>query len=180
MRKHKKVTQKKCEICGMDFLASYKSRRTCSEQCRKARQANVARQRYQRLRVNPEYMEHIRQCARKYKEEHREEKKEKDRIRGREYRKRPEVIDRIRAQRATSSAKKRQIYENNIFSTAVFFREIYERDGSRCSICGDEIDLTLSPKEKLGPTIDHIIPLSLGGSAYKGKYPSYSQLLQRR
>ena len=39
-----------------------------------------------------------------------------------------------------------------------------ERDGNRCNICGRKVDLRLSGRAKYGPTIDHLIPISLGGS----------------
>jgi 5-methylcytosine-specific restriction endonuclease McrA len=39
--------------------------------------------------------------------------------------------------------------------------EIAERDGYRCGLCGEPVDTTLSGMNRLGPTIDHIVPLSL-------------------
>ncbi len=42
--------------------------------------------------------------------------------------------------------------------------EIAARDGSRCNLCGKRVDLTLSGMAKWGPTIDHLIPVSHGGT----------------
>ena len=49
-------------------------------------------------------------------------------------------------------------------------REIYERDGRRCQICGDETrffgktyDTPFDDKPKAG-SVDHIIPVSKGGT----------------
>lgn len=49
-------------------------------------------------------------------------------------------------------------------------REVYrilaERDGARCGICGDPVDLSFSPgiSKSNKPSIDHVIPRSRGGS----------------
>lgn len=42
--------------------------------------------------------------------------------------------------------------------------EIAERDGKRCHLCGVKVDLSLSGMEPNGPTIDHLVPLSEGGT----------------
>jgi predicted nucleic acid-binding Zn ribbon protein len=42
--------------------------------------------------------------------------------------------------------------------------EIAERDGCRCHICNRKVDMSLSGKAKWGPTIEHIIPVSQGGT----------------
>jgi 5-methylcytosine-specific restriction endonuclease McrA len=41
---------------------------------------------------------------------------------------------------------------------------LIERDGSLCRLCNTEIDLNLARNSRWGATIDHVIPLSLGGS----------------
>lgn len=40
---------------------------------------------------------------------------------------------------------------------------IYERDEWTCGFCGYEVDRSLSGAHSFGPTLDHIIPRSLGG-----------------
>jgi hypothetical protein len=42
--------------------------------------------------------------------------------------------------------------------------EIAERDGCRCHICHRKVDLKLSGQAKWGPTIEHIVPVSRGGT----------------
>jgi predicted nucleic acid-binding Zn ribbon protein len=42
--------------------------------------------------------------------------------------------------------------------------EIAERDGCRCHICHRKVDMSLSGKAKWGPTIEHIVPVSQGGT----------------
>lgn len=41
------------------------------------------------------------------------------------------------------------------------------RDGWRCHLCGKMIDPKVSPDHGWGATIDHVIPLSAGGSRWK-------------
>lgn len=40
---------------------------------------------------------------------------------------------------------------------------VLERDGWRCHLCGGRIRRRLSGLHRLGPTIDHLVPLSQGG-----------------
>lgn len=42
--------------------------------------------------------------------------------------------------------------------------QIAERDGCRCHICHRKVDLKLSGQAKWGPTIEHIVPVSRGGT----------------
>ena len=41
--------------------------------------------------------------------------------------------------------------------------DIFDRDGWVCALCGKRVDDGLGGADRLGPTIDHIIPLSAGG-----------------
>ena len=40
---------------------------------------------------------------------------------------------------------------------------VFDRDRWRCHLCGKRIDRTLSGRHRLGPTLDHLIPLAAGG-----------------
>lgn len=40
---------------------------------------------------------------------------------------------------------------------------IFERDNWRCHLCGKTVDRHLNGRHPLGPTLDHVIPLSRGG-----------------
>jgi hypothetical protein len=42
--------------------------------------------------------------------------------------------------------------------------EIAERDGTRCHICRRKVNMSLSGLAKWGPTIEHILPVSRGGT----------------
>jgi 5-methylcytosine-specific restriction endonuclease McrA len=38
-----------------------------------------------------------------------------------------------------------------------------DRDGWRCHLCGGRVRSDLSGSQELGPTIDHLVPVSAGG-----------------
>ena len=40
---------------------------------------------------------------------------------------------------------------------------VFERDQWKCHVCGDNVDKTLSGRDPMGPSIDHLIPISKGG-----------------
>lgn len=40
---------------------------------------------------------------------------------------------------------------------------VFERDGWICHLCTEPVDRTLSGRDRLGPTLDHVVPLSRGG-----------------
>lgn len=42
--------------------------------------------------------------------------------------------------------------------------QIIERDGSDCGICGQPIDASISWPNHMSPSVDHVVPGSLGGS----------------
>ena len=43
-------------------------------------------------------------------------------------------------------------------------REIFERDGWRCHLCREAVDPNVPRRHRDGATIDHLVPLSLGGA----------------
>ncbi len=45
----------------------------------------------------------------------------------------------------------------------IYRRRIFERDGWRCGICGEQVDPSLPAIDDFGATLDHIVPLARGG-----------------
>lgn len=43
-------------------------------------------------------------------------------------------------------------------------RDIYERDGWRCQLCGEDVDRDAVAPAPRSPSIDHIVPLAVGGT----------------
>ncbi|USC17022.1 HNH endonuclease [Rhodococcus sp. 11-3] len=54
--------------------------------------------------------------------------------------------------------------------------QIAERDVYCCQLCGDLVDMKLSGLKPMGPTVDHIVPISRGG----GDTPENVHLAHRR
>lgn len=103
-----------------------------------------------------------------YKKENREreirrsrryhlENKEKERKRRKRYRLNNPHIDREHNQRRRAW-KKGAIVEK--FSNL----DIYKRDKWKCGICGGKVNKHLKYPHPLSPSLDHIVPLSRGGS----------------
>ena len=42
--------------------------------------------------------------------------------------------------------------------------EIAERDSYTCQLCGDPVDMGLRAPDRMSATIDHVVPLSVGGN----------------
>lgn len=62
-------------------------------------------------------------------------------------------------QRELERVSKREAFVANVYR-----QEIYERDNWRCQLCGKAVKRKAQVPDLLAPTIDHIIPLSLGGT----------------
>lgn len=45
-----------------------------------------------------------------------------------------------------------------------YVRPLFERDGSGCSLCGSDIDMTLKYPHPMSRSVDHVLPRSLGGT----------------
>ena len=56
----------------------------------------------------------------------------------------------------------------NAFVAPVDRATIYERDGYTCQLCGEQVDLDAEPLTPLAPVLDHIVPLSAGGTEEPG------------
>jgi 5-methylcytosine-specific restriction endonuclease McrA len=60
--------------------------------------------------------------------------------------------------------QRRRARKRSAFVAPVYRRAIYERDGWRCQICRRKVKRDALAPAPLAPTIDHIIPLSQGGT----------------
>lgn len=55
-------------------------------------------------------------------------------------------------------ARKRAAFVEHIDPAVVF-----ERDGWRCQLCGDDVSRDVDPRHPKAPSVDHIVPLARGG-----------------
>lgn len=68
-----------------------------------------------------------------------------------------------RCTRAHARANRRQRLRDR-FVAPVSLDEIFERDRGRCQLCGELVDRTLQWPDPMGVSLDHIIPVSRGGT----------------
>jgi hypothetical protein len=68
-----------------------------------------------------------------------------------------------RSAKKNEHAKERITKHSGLYNH-VRFNEVWERDKGLCRICGKPIDKTLPPTDSMALNIDHIIPVSVGGS----------------
>ena len=62
---------------------------------------------------------------------------------------------------AQSSAKRERL--RSAWKEQVSLEQLAERDAATCYLCGGHVDMALSGLAPMGPTIDHVVPLSRGG-----------------
>lgn len=67
--------------------------------------------------------------------------------------------DKVRALEGRKRARKRRLPNEDILPTVVF-----ERDGWMCKLCDGPLDRDQRAPHPLSPSIDHIVPLAVGGS----------------
>jgi 5-methylcytosine-specific restriction endonuclease McrA len=65
---------------------------------------------------------------------------------------------------AKNAAERRRIRKRMAFVENVYRKQVFERDGWKCQICGKAIPKRAKVPEPKAPTIDHIIPLAVGGT----------------
>lgn len=176
--------------CGAS-LGAYRhgpgTQKSVCAKCKRARK-KVWRQVYQKL---PEVMK--RKYAAVSEIARRPETKEKRRQWLRNYRKNPEVVRRrqlsSKAYRENALVKKRErerqakrancpmhklkhaekearrrAQKKSTSMEKLEFIRIFERDQWHCQICGEQINSSLTWPHPLSPSIDHVLPLSRGGS----------------
>jgi 5-methylcytosine-specific restriction endonuclease McrA len=71
---------------------------------------------------------------------------------------------RLRNRRATYRSKTVKRQSLTVKPSRLSCDEIAERDGFVCHICTGVVDMTLPRTRALGGTVDHVVPLSKGGS----------------
>ena len=70
----------------------------------------------------------------------------------------------VRKESQREQRRIRRARQKNAYVSRVSTKKIYERDKGICQICGKPIDLKCKPPHPMSLSIDHIIPLSLGGT----------------
>lgn len=58
----------------------------------------------------------------------------------------------------------RSCHRSRYLRHGVSVAELYRRDGDSCGICGEAVDMSLRHPDLMCPTVDHVIPVSRGGT----------------
>jgi 5-methylcytosine-specific restriction endonuclease McrA len=146
--------QKTCLLCQTRFVSKQSHARYCSQNCYKSSNATRAQDRWKRLNPRPaKYVYTCDFCATEivrdsplggYRRYHAECSVEAKRAR---YRKKT-----VRRQTKTTQP------------SGVSLMQIVERDGWTCWLCKEPVDSGLPRTSRMGATVDHVVPLSKGGS----------------
>lgn len=74
------------------------------------------------------------------------------------------VCDECTRRRYQATDARRAHKRRALGPTVLSVHQIAERDGTRCYVCRRKVDMRLSGRAKWGPTIEHIVAVSLGGT----------------
>lgn len=138
-----------CRWCDMPYWHS-DTGRFCSEQCRKESIDSSTRHSHgspvfpaQRSHICPDCRAHVPSVNQK--------------------------CDLCKQNTKAQARKRRKLEKRKVPSEPYTLREIAERDGYLCGICGKLVDMGLEGhfSDDRAPTRDHIIPISLGGPDFK-------------
>lgn len=153
-RQHGKATLALIEKCSCDLCEAERERRR--ESARRRYRASPERQRETARRWQEANPERAREINRKSARRRQEVSPERRREAGRRY----YVKNRERFREATRRYRARKL---GVISEPYTLAEIAERGGYVCAVCGRPVDVMLPGSDLMGPTVDHVIPLSWGG-----------------
>lgn len=147
------IYTKTCPICNIQFRTNLKVQINCSTECQwESQKRNKGICNNCGKEYNPPKHHSGKFCSRKCFIEYTGIKEVK------EYKYKSNLTDASSIRRAKKYGVK---YEN------LDPLEIFERDNWICGICGEKIDKQLNYPDKMSATLDHIIPLSKGGTHTK-------------
>jgi 5-methylcytosine-specific restriction endonuclease McrA len=141
-----------CGDCGAEFVTSHSKQVFCSKECRLKKSMERSLEKYHASRPKLKRWE-CKWCGedmvfpssytgtRAY---HPECRKQSRRVENRK-----------------KSAKRRGAA---VRGERVTHEQIAERDSYTCYLCGDAVDMTISRTSRWGATLDHVIPVSKGGT----------------
>lgn len=146
-----------CIECNNSFRAAGDKRKYCTQECRiknqRKRQLQESREYFANLYPNGIKHKICRWCSQPM------EVSAKRSYSGRLYH--PDCSKEAEKARYRMKVVKRQKQLN---PQRISHEQVVREYGSDCHICNEPIDLTLSRTSKLGLTVDHLIPLSRGGT----------------
>ena len=163
-----------CHYCGKVFKEQRDAQNLyCSKGC--ASRAVAEMKREQRAEINAARSEHDRILL----EEYRAAKKHADELLYRlEHEKFCKVCGKLFiarnmnyeccspecSRKADNARRDKRIKRNGEPDLTISLHRLYRRDGGICQLCGKVLDFDRDPNDAEYPSIDHIIPLSKGGT----------------
>ena len=146
-----------CLECNAEFRAAGEKRKYCSKECRyeasKKEQADKVKKYFANIYPNGIKHKICRWCSQPM------EVSAKRSYSGRLYH--PDCSKEAEKARYRMKVVKRQKQLN---PQRISHEQVVREYGTDCHICNEPIDLTLPRTSKLGLTVDHLIPLSRGGT----------------
>lgn len=136
-----------CVQCGVSFEG--RKRKYCSKRCGRLAEQQNPKRRCEVPGCDRPYRARG-MCGPHYNEWHHETKGRK-----------PSVWTDARR----DAAQRRRALKRNVTTGERVLRsEIARRDKYRCHLCGDKVDMNVAWPDPTSPSLDHVVPLSLGGS----------------
>ena len=143
-KNHKVTVYNKCQYCGGKFAVG-KRRVFCSEECVKNQEELEKKKRWRFKRCK--------YCNRWHYGHKNVYCSEKCRLKGKR------LYDELRKSKRLESARK-----NGQFDADIDIYKLIERDGGLCYLCGDDVLFSYHYNDPKYPTIEHVLPISKGGS----------------
>lgn len=141
-----------CEVCGMEYQNNRKNGRRCSSECRKEAGRQKARDYDRIVRHKPGLPVVCRKCGVSFVPEYRDKRS---------------VFCSVTCAKhyANKHGKyKRKAMILGAYVAPVSATMIYQRDHGICQLCGRKVRVNAKWPNMMCASLDHIIPLSMGGS----------------
>jgi hypothetical protein len=143
---YKEKTSVRCESCNTDFLTAFEQQRFCSLSCRKQKksiyQSSVYFYKCDVCEVDFSSSRHLSGISAKPPVRCKACQLERTRVRDR---------------------KKTVARQGALSSPRISVEIIAKRDSYICHLCNQLVDMDIKRTDKLGATIDHVLPISKGG-----------------
>lgn len=137
-----------CVVCGREFDGR-QDRKYCSDECMKARERQRAKKTFVSVKETNPYIEKVcKHCGSTFSTNY--------------YATRKEFCSHKCSKKYTKGQRRYQ--KRGQYVAPISINQVYLRDGGRCQLCGKKVNKKLLVPHPLSPTIDHIIPLSQGGT----------------
>lgn len=143
---HKEKTLVKCNSCDTEFLTAFEHQRFCSVSCRKRKNIN------DKPRL---YLYSCDDCGNDFTTSRH--------LSGVSATKITRCKDCQLERKRTRDRKKTLIRQKAISNPRISVELIAKRDSFLCHLCNQIVDMDIKRTDKMGATIDHLLPLSKGG-----------------